>query len=193
MAALLSRSSQSFSAKLNGAHVQAIGWVYGQNQLVGPGQFPGQHHLLDIAAGEDADRRLRARLCDDKGLNELPGILADCRLIERHALAVRLAAVILGDEFLGNGNPGNQRLIQPLLRDVADAGFDDLPDGHLVALGIPLRGDGAAGDGPKASLWEMKTMEQPAAAARRIMAKRSWISGGVSTDGGSSRMRILAP
>ena len=43
------------------------------------------------------------------------------------------------------------------------------------------------------SLWEMKTTAQPASETRRIMPNSSRISGGVSTEVGSSRMSVCAP
>src|SRR5580658_911078 len=43
--------------ELDRADIQAAGWLAGQEQLVSPAQFPGDHDLLLVASGQGSGRR----------------------------------------------------------------------------------------------------------------------------------------
>ena len=139
--------------ELDGADVHAAGGLGDDEDVRAQAEFPGQHHLLHVAAGEGARRRAHARAANVELAKELSGVL-----VHRAALEVDprggefLRALLARQQVVLHRGGGGDAGADAVLRDVRKSQPADLAGGsscdglsvdeHLAAAHGPHAGDG---------------------------------------------------
>jgi hypothetical protein len=128
-----------------GADVEAARRLGGEHDLRFGFQSPGEHDLLDIAAGQQPRRAVLALAADVIGLDQLSGMGAHGGEAQQaEALVLRLADGLYGKVFR-NAHGADDAVMVAVFRDAGEADVDHLPGvgaGERIALERHAAGGG---------------------------------------------------
>ena len=112
--------------ELDRAHVEPAGRLAGDEHLVLTREFPGQDHLLLVAAGQRAHRHLRRGGADVEFLDAFGCVACDRAEVEPDAGGEGRLVVRVEHHVVGHREVADQPVFLPVLGDVGDARVQSL-------------------------------------------------------------------